>query len=358
MVGESVAASRVEREPERILPWTQRLHDAHPVPPWQVGTAIFLALTLLFCGVEVALGRHRMIVDFAPDSPALRNVRLAILLFLSAAYAVAASLYLVRRERESLAALLPHLRVTAAEADTLRAVPGQFRRATLWRGGLIGLAVALLIPLLADPARVLYDPRQWDSEMYWHRVILLALGWWLGRMTLLVVTQSLRMRELVRRLPELDLFDPAPLRPFASQVSSHALVLAGVTGILALNLLEERFGLMVGTLVVMNAAFAALTVFGPLRGIRDRLRAAKTRALAWCRGELAGAAARLEGDVPEPGATGRMADLVAYETRVEAVAEWPFDAGAIRRLAFYLLIPLISWLGGALVERLIDSLLD
>ena len=44
--------------------------------------------------------------------------------------------------------------------------------------------------------------------------------------------------------------------------------------------------------------------------------------------------------------------------RVEAVHEWPFDAGALRRLAFYLLIPLLSWSGGALVERLIDAWLD
>ena len=143
----------------------------------------------------------------------------------------------------------------------------------------------------------------------------------------------------------------------ASQVSSHALVLAGVSAIMALYLLEDRFGSMVGVLVAMNGGLGVLVVLGPLRGIRDRLRAAKGRARDWCRGELAGAAAAFQAG-EGAGSAGRVADLVAYEARVESVAEWPFDAGAIRRFGFYLLIPLLSWSGGALVERMIDALLD
>jgi len=346
---------------ERILPWSQRLHDAHPVSPWLAGAAVFLGLTLAFAAAEFALGRQSLLIDPTPGSPLLRNVRLAIVMFIGVGFGVAASLFLVRRERESLRTLLPHLQLPPGEAAELEGAPGRLRRTALWRAGLIGIALSLLLPLLADPARVLYDPRQWDPEMYWHRVILLVLGWWLGRVAALVATQSMRMRALAERLPELDLFDPAPLRPFAAQVSSHALVVAGVTGVLSLNLLEENFGQMVAVLAVMNAGFGALVVLGPLRGLRDRLREAKLRALTWCRGELADAAAALErgpGASPDSGRSGRMADLVAYERRVESVAEWPFDAGAIRRFGFYLLIPLISWSGGALVERMIDSLLD
>ena len=355
MVSES-APVESEGAPVRMRPLSQRLHDAYPVPPWQVGALLFLALTGVFFVLEIALGRHRLIADLAPDDPGLRNVRLAILMFLALSYAIAVSLHLVRRERESLAELLPHLRIAPAEAAELRELPGRFRRAALWRGGLIGIAIALLVPILADPIRDLYDPREWDFEMYWHRILVFGLGWWLGRVTVLVVTQSLRMRALVERLPELDLFDPAPLRPFATMVSAHALVLAGVAGIFSLNLLEERFGAMVGVLLVMIAGLASLAVFGPLRGIRDRIVAAKRRALVWCRAELAAAAEALEQGRAQ--GAGRVADLVAYERRVEAVHEWPFDARMLRRLGFYLLIPLISWSGGALVERVIDALLD
>jgi hypothetical protein len=53
----------------------------------------------------------------------------------------------------------------------------------------------------------------------------------------------------------------------------------------------------------------------------------------------------------------RLPGLLAWESRVESVPEWPIDAAALRRIALYLLIPLGSWVGGALVERLVDALL-
>ena len=37
--------------------------------------------------------------------------------------------------------------------------------------------------------------------------------------------------------------------------------------------------------------------------------------------------------------------------------EWPFDASTLARFGLYLLIPLGSWAGGALVERLINAIL-
>ena len=53
-----------------------------------------------------------------------------------------------------------------------------------------------------------------------------------------------------------------------------------------------------------------------------------------------------------------MDEVVAYKQTVEAVREWPFDTSTLLRFAIYLLIPLASWSGGAVVERLIDSLLE
>ena len=54
----------------------------------------------------------------------------------------------------------------------------------------------------------------------------------------------------------------------------------------------------------------------------------------------------------------RIDELLSWEARVEAVREWPIDARALRRFGLYLLIPLLSWSGGALMERGIDALLD
>jgi hypothetical protein len=47
--------------------------------------------------------------------------------------------------------------------------------------------------------------------------------------------------------------------------------------------------------------------------------------------------------------------LLALETRIENVPEWPFDMNSFSRVILYLLLGLGSWVGAALVERLLEN---
>ena len=58
-----------------------------------------------------------------------------------------------------------------------------------------------------------------------------------------------------------------------------------------------------------------------------------------------------------PGEGAGLDELVAWRDLVRSVREWPFDASTFTRFLLYLAIPLGSWLGGAMVERLVDSAL-
>lgn len=51
----------------------------------------------------------------------------------------------------------------------------------------------------------------------------------------------------------------------------------------------------------------------------------------------------------------RVDELLAWRGWIESLREWPIDASGLVRLMLYLGIPLASWVGGALVERLVDS---
>jgi hypothetical protein len=53
-------------------------------------------------------------------------------------------------------------------------------------------------------------------------------------------------------------------------------------------------------------------------------------------------------------ASPRLANLIAYYQLVEQVPEWPINAANVLRFVVYLLIGLSSWLGSAVVERLLD----
>ena len=49
--------------------------------------------------------------------------------------------------------------------------------------------------------------------------------------------------------------------------------------------------------------------------------------------------------------------LLTYRREITAVPEWPFDTSVIGRLAVYLIIPPLTWIGAAMIENLIDSAL-
>ena len=55
---------------------------------------------------------------------------------------------------------------------------------------------------------------------------------------------------------------------------------------------------------------------------------------------------------------GKLTDLLAYQDRIKATAEWPFDSTTLVRFGLYLLIPVGSMIGGALVERVVNAMLD
>ena len=58
------------------------------------------------------------------------------------------------------------------------------------------------------------------------------------------------------------------------------------------------------------------------------------------------------------GSTQELAGLLTYLRDVEGVNSWPVAPGGITRFGLFLLIPLGSWSGGAIVERLLDSVID
>ena len=53
----------------------------------------------------------------------------------------------------------------------------------------------------------------------------------------------------------------------------------------------------------------------------------------------------------------RVVDLLAYRRELEAVREWPYDTPALTRFVILLLLPIVSWILSAMVERLVDAIL-
>ena len=53
----------------------------------------------------------------------------------------------------------------------------------------------------------------------------------------------------------------------------------------------------------------------------------------------------------------RISLQVLADLRVQRTSDWPFDIGSLGRLAFYLIIPPLTWIGAALIENVVNALL-
>lgn len=49
--------------------------------------------------------------------------------------------------------------------------------------------------------------------------------------------------------------------------------------------------------------------------------------------------------------------LLNYRREIDNTSTWPFDVGSVSRISLYLIIPPLTWLGAALIENWVDSLL-
>ena len=128
--------------------------------------------------------------------------------------------------------------------------------------------------------------------------------------------------------------------------------------LLFLNIPLDRLGTAYGA-VLGILCFAGVAFVLPLRSARRLIRRAKARELSRVNDEIrqSRGTALASRAVVDAGAA-RLPGLIAYRGLVEAVREWPLDTPTLGRFALYLAIPVGGWLGGALVERLVDAVLD
>jgi len=53
----------------------------------------------------------------------------------------------------------------------------------------------------------------------------------------------------------------------------------------------------------------------------------------------------------------RLGNLIQYQAFVKSVREWPFDLTIVSRSSLFIALGAGSWLGGAVVERVLNQLL-
>ena len=278
------------------------------------------------------------------------------------AYTCTATVSVLREAPRVAAALRPLLAGDEKAHRQREAGVATVSRAVLAASGVVGIAIGLLVPYLesGEPGWRPHDPSGWTPETAWHRILSPILGWFICRLLALMIGTSQRLSKLADELRSVDLLDPSQLSPFARFGLANTFWLTGLVAFASLMLLDAaRYGGVIVFLVSITLVFAVGGLVLPIRGVHRRIRAAKQQELEHVNAALRGDATALAGTaLAGRNAEVSVADLVAYRGLIDAVREWPIGAPTVFRFLLYLLIPVGSWAGGALVERVVDALLD
>jgi hypothetical protein len=127
------------------------------------------------------------------------------------------------------------------------------------------------------------------------------------------------------------------------------------TALATLLMIDSGAWAIVAVVNTGTLSIGVLSLLLPSRGVNESLRAARTGELARVRAELDRLRTRLLDGRADAAESARLNALLAWEARVDAMSVWPFDTPTLIRFALFLLVPLGSWLGGALVERAVDT---
>jgi hypothetical protein len=283
-------------------------------------------------------------------------LRIAIVHCLQAAYFPAAYYALLGGTRDTVRELEEVLEPDDETWDAGSAV--RVRKSTLLIMCAIALVAAIGMPFMTDDTP--WNPSTWPPELWWHRVLGILSAVWAGFFFAALWDTATQISRLADWIQTVDLLDLGVWSPFVKQALLTVLLVVGGLSVQALRLYEP------GERVVLAITFGAclpLAILGlwlPVRGANRRISQAKDAEIARIYERIqASRAALLDGSAG--GSTEVFSDqmpaLIAYLRLIERVPEWPFQPSTFVQAALYLMIPVASWFGSALVEGLMGRLI-
>jgi hypothetical protein len=282
-----------------------------------------------------------------------RDFRLGLTITVLAAYTPAARHYLLRAAARNLEALR---RALGPDADAALAAR------TRWLPGWVAWLFVFVAPATAltvdrDPG-LYFRAGYWAVGSAWSWGLGLFSAWCLGRATVATLGVSRDFSAIAAALPRVDLLDRAWLAPFTSQALFMALLWLLVPAIWAVNLVDAPFLLVVPVISALCVGVGSAALWLPTHVVRRRLAEAKERELAATHAAVAGDEAALRRSLLARRAERpSVADLVAWAGYVRELSTSPFTQASRLRFLLYLALPLGSWLGGALVDWLVERAL-
>ena len=324
--------------------WVLRL-----VPGVRFGRLLAAAGILL-----LLLGAYATAGMFTGHSPRSAPPTVAVFFAVILAYIVPTFHYIVARCTDAFTELTPHVDASVHEIET-------WRRAITQRD--LGSQLAIVaIGIAAGLAHnyALSQPAATAGDSLTGRLYVAVVG---GTMLVWIVMTAVisglfRIAGIFARLAKrvrIDLLQPRSMTPFARVAVILTLVMIGAQAAFPLLWLDESTSAVASIPGLIATGVTMLFLFAmPLLPIHRQIAAAKTAEITRLDALVAVAPRGVQDGT---GSLAQLAPLLAYRREIEAAREWPFDTGVSGRLAFYLVIPPITWVGAALIQHFVEGAL-
>lgn len=348
-MSQSAAIKSSTAKPRLRIPVEQRLYAISPLGTLATTLIIFVLLYGSFLGLA-ALG-HLPTIEWTDHSFALHSGAWPALI-LSLLCCTVLGIQRYNRAKE--------ISETARYAAVLKGGLAQAEDMTWWMpkdanlkaatslGFIFGLAIAAII-LLSENDSVSYGDYAGTAVWFLTVITLLIMSFARGVEMSRKGTLSY-MRHLESDLI-IDLLRIDRLSVLGRAAARGSLIWFAVSAIVCLFFVG---GQPIGFSLALLVACAAMGLWMFVRimaHIHHKIHAAKAAELERIRQGIDRARAQVASD---PAAPARLQSLLAYETRIADVREWPFDQSTAVRVAAYLLIPAIPWFGQAVVQYLVE----
>ena len=203
------------------------------------------------------------------------------------------------------------------------------------------------------------DPVGGVFDLLWSAVGNFALFAIMARLAYALISIGRQLDERVTRRIRIDLLDLGPLAPYARRGLRAAMY--WLLGSSIASLLFLRFGFLWAHVFILigTISVGVFVMLQALKGVHGRLEKEKQRELAVLRTAIRSARGQvLDDGTAAADAAVRLPGLLALEDRIEAVNTWPFDISTFLRFTALGLLAVGSWLGGAVIERLLGLAVD
>jgi len=198
---------------------------------------------------------------------------------------------------------------------------------------------------------VVPHPPLWTASYFWFFVTDIVVSVLFSRGIALTRAGSQTWRRFIDTELVIDLLRIDRLSFIGRSAARNSLIWFAVSAVICLFFTSRGITLFTVVLVIGSMALGVGIFVGTMERVHRRIHAAKANELERVRTQIE--ALRHEAHQSADSAQ-RLHGLIAYEGRIQAAPEWPFDQTTAMRVGASALILTVPWFGQAIAGTLVD----